>query len=180
MKPLANPPLTNDLTRRHPDGPEAVGHKITLMGRVTDQNCVPLAYAEIILWQACATGMYDHPNEDRAEWRDPNFCYEGRTITDSEGRYLFHTVLPGSYPVPGKADKERGLVAFRAPHIHFTVSVPGQRTFTSQILFDLYNDINKFDLVMYGKEQQERDLLTARVEPAEEGQPMLCHFDMVI
>ncbi|WP_196221475.1 dioxygenase family protein [Sansalvadorimonas verongulae] len=181
MKPLNKPFLENDLTRVYPNGPEAVGQKMTLSGQVVNEDCEPYSGAEVVIWQACVNGIYNHPNEARKGWRDPNFRYEGRYMTGDNGAYIFHTILPGSYPVPARADAERGLVAFRAPHVHFTVTIPGQEPFTSQMFFDLFELTNRFDLVLYKKTEKQCALLTARVEePENQSLPMRAHFDIVI
>lgn len=180
MKPLQKPLWENDLTRTSEDGPQAAGMRITLSGRVLNAACEPVAGAEVVIWQACVNGMYNHPNEHRNDWRDPNFRYEGRTVTDEQGRYVFLTIVPGSYPVPGKSDPGLGLVSFRAPHIHFTVTPSEGEPFTSQMFFDLFDDMNKFDLVLYKRTLQEQKLLTASVIDGGDGEPAQCQFDIVV
>ena len=180
MKPLVRPMLENDLTRIRENGPQAAGRLITLSGQVLTADCEPLAGAEVVIWQACVNGMYDHPNEERSDWLDPNFRYEGRTTADEQGRYQFQTIIPGSYPVPTKADPGLGLVSFRAPHIHFTVTPADGEPFTSQMFFDLFDDMNKYDLVLYRKTQMEQRRLTASVTETRGGEPDQCQFDIVI
>jgi protocatechuate 3,4-dioxygenase alpha subunit len=67
-------------------------------------------------WQADGAGRFRHPADP--EWRlaDPDFLGWGRASTDTDGRYEFHTLLPGGYAEGG---------ARRAPHINLIVMGSG-------------------------------------------------------
>lgn len=106
----------------------ALGQVVYVRGQVLDAGCAPIAGAGVEIWQACASGKYDHPSDaTNPAPLDPNFQYWGRAITDAQGRYLFKTVIPGSYPAaPGW---------IRPPHIHFKVFKLGFHELITQMYF---------------------------------------------
>ena len=111
----------NDLTRRTQEGPQADGEVIELSGQLRDGNGAPCQTALLEVWQADAAGHYGAES-------DPNFTGFGRTLTDSEGRYRFTTVVPGA--VPGKGN------AWQAPHISLSVFASGLlKRVTTRIYF---------------------------------------------
>ena len=70
------------------------------------------------IWQANAAGRYRHEEDDRADAPlDDSFQGFGRTGTDRDGAFRFHTVKPG--PVPGLGN------AWQAPHIVVCVFARG-------------------------------------------------------
>ena len=70
------------------------------------------------IWQANAAGRYRHQEDDRADAPlDETFLGFGRTGTDRNGGFRFHTVKPG--PVPGLGN------AWQAPHIVVCVFARG-------------------------------------------------------
>ena len=89
------------------------GVPIILAGYVFDKNCRPITGAWIDFWQADGNGEYDNRG----------FKLRGHQYTDTDGKYLLRTVLPGEYPG-------------RTKHIH--VKVRGHKsgpTATSQLYF---------------------------------------------
>lgn len=82
----------------------AAGVRITLAGRVTDGDGLPVADAAVELWQA------DPPADDRF----PGF---GRCRTDERGEFRFTTVKPG--PVPGRGNAQQ------APHFALALHARG-------------------------------------------------------
>jgi protocatechuate 3,4-dioxygenase alpha subunit len=99
--------LTNEAT---------LGERITLEGYVTDGAGEAVTDAMIEIWQANSQGRYHHPEDTQDRQLDPNFNGFGRTCTDPQGRYRFHTIKPGAVPGPDGA--------LQAPHI--AVSVLGR------------------------------------------------------
>lgn len=125
-------PLDNDLILNFAQpGEMALGPRIIVQGRVTDETgrAVPDALVEV--WQANAGGRYRHKKEGYLAPLDPNFGGCGRCITDAEGWYSFRTVQPGPYPWPNRVND------WRPAHIHFSLFGPsfGQRLIT-QMYFD--------------------------------------------
>ncbi len=150
----------NDLTFIKGNSGKAKGQIVYIKGRVLTQEkqgCVGAPGAVVIMWNASASGRYNHRGDtenssfihpkthQRVErTHDENFQYWGRNIADENGKYWFKTIVPGYYPIDS-----RGRV-FRPPHLHFLVMVPGKRQLITQLYFkgDAINDaamIKKFN-----------------------------------
>jgi protocatechuate 3,4-dioxygenase beta subunit len=106
-------PAALDMSREA--GREAVGERIIVAGRVTDEGDRPVANAMIELWQANAAGRYHHERDAHDAPLDPNFRGAGRVFTDAEGRYRFVSIKPGAYPWRNHHN------AWRPNHIHFSL-----------------------------------------------------------
>jgi len=120
-------PLDNDLTRQHPG--EAIGERIIVEGHVLDEDGRPVPETLIEIWQANACGRYAHKVDMHDAPLDPNFSGAGRTVTDSEGRYRFITIMPGRYPWGNHHN------AWRPAHIH--MSLFGQ-SFLTRLVTQMY------------------------------------------
>jgi len=108
-------PLDADLLVNFAHGGEAIGERIIVLGRVTDENGRPVAGALVEIWQANAGGRYRHVKDTYLAPLDPNFGGCGRCLTDADGYYAFRTVKPGAYPWPNATD------SWRPAHIHFSL-----------------------------------------------------------
>jgi len=106
-------PAATDLSR--PGGRDALGQRIIVAGRVTDEADRPVADAMIELWQANAAGRYNHERDAHDAPLDPNFHGAGRVFTDGDGRYRFVSIKPGAYPWRNHHN------AWRPNHIHFSL-----------------------------------------------------------
>ncbi|KAA6222017.1 protocatechuate 3,4-dioxygenase subunit beta [Streptomyces albofaciens JCM 4342] len=120
-------PLDCDLTRRHPGAP--IGERITVTGRLLDDQGRPIPHQLIELWQANAAGRYAHRGDQHDAPLDPNFTGTGRALTDAAGRYTFTTIKPGPYPLGTPDD------AWRAAHLHFSLF---GRAFTQRLVTQMY------------------------------------------
>jgi protocatechuate 3,4-dioxygenase beta subunit len=106
-------PAMTDMSREN--GREALGERIIVAGRVTDESDRPVANAMIELWQANASGRYHHERDAHDAPLDPNFRGAGRLFTDADGRYRFVSIKPGAYPWRNHHN------AWRPKHIHFSL-----------------------------------------------------------
>lgn len=122
----AFPPLA-DMTR----GPTgiAIGQRIVLAGRVTDEDGRPVPHTMIEIWQANATGRYDHPADTHDAPLDPNFHGAGRVFTDAHGAWRVLTIKPGAYPWPNHHN------AWRPNHVHFSLFGPA---FATRLITQMY------------------------------------------
>jgi protocatechuate 3,4-dioxygenase, beta subunit len=112
-----------------PDSPP-MGDQIVVVGKVTDSWGRPVRNTLIEIWQANSSGKYVHFNDHYPKPLDPNFTGAGRTITDDQGDYVFHTIIPGAYPW------WKDINAWRAKHIHFSLTGRGlTERFITQMLF---------------------------------------------
>lgn len=80
---------------------QTLGERILIRGRVLDGDGNPIPDAMVEIWQADAGGRFNHPADPQNPMADPNFRGFGRSPTDVQGTYTFHTIKPG--PVSGAA-----------------------------------------------------------------------------
>ena len=118
----------NDLTRVHGRTGRAAGQIVYIEGQVVDGSGAPVPEAVIDVWQANAEGRYNHTlDAQNPQQLDPNFQSRGVAIADTEGRYVFKTIIPGAYPA--------SETWMRPSHVHFRVSRRGYRELTTQMYF---------------------------------------------
>ena len=96
-----------------------IGTSLSLSGIVTSADCEPLPAAVIEIWQADPEAAYDNDSEEMR--------YRGHVLTDADGRYSFHTLVPGRY---------LNGAEYRPAHIHVKVWVGGVERLTTQIYFE--------------------------------------------
>lgn len=144
-----------DLTFVNGSTQKARGEEIIVMGKVLDSNCQPLSETLVEIWQACASGKYNHPNDPNPAELDPHFQYWGRAMTGESGDYVFRTILPGAYPA--------STTWIRPPHIHYKVVKWGVPELTTQLYFagELYNDT---DLILQRIPREERARVVRPIE----------------
>jgi protocatechuate 3,4-dioxygenase beta subunit len=119
--------LDHDLTRQH-DG-EPLGERIIVHGRLLEDDGRPVRDSLVEVWQCNAAGRYLHHGDQHPAPLDPNFTGLGRCVTDSEGRYRFITIKPGSYPWGNHHN------AWRPAHIHFSLF---GRAFAQRLVTQMY------------------------------------------
>lgn len=146
-----------DLIRLEGSSLFALGEVIIVQGQVTDQNCKPVQGVLVEIWQACASGKYNHPSDPNTAPIDPNFQYWGKSVTDEQGHYKFRTILPGAYP----ADTDW----MRPPHIHFKISRVGYKELITQMYF-AGQELNGQDLILQdlSQDEQEKVVVPLRTE----------------
>jgi len=149
----------NDLTFVEGHTGNAHGTIIYLQGVVSDSSCKPIGNAVVEIWQACATGRYNHPGDAESQSPlDSNFQYWGISTTNDQGRYHFKTIIPGHY----KADADW----IRPPHIHFKVHKLGYHELITQMYF-AGNQYNDGDLILQKlTEEQKKDVIVTPVKRA--------------
>lgn len=126
MSPAQFPPMADMSVH---EGRAALGERIVVAGRVSDEAGRPVAGAMIELWQANAAGRYQHPGDRHDAPVDPNFRGQARVFTDAEGRYSFVSIKPGAYPWRNHHN------AWRPNHIHFSLFGAG---FASRLVTQMY------------------------------------------
>lgn len=122
------------------------------------------------IWQACASGRYQHSRDKNIQTLlDNNFQFRGRAITGVEGEYPFQTVIPGRYP--GRMGR----------HIHFRVDGPGVKRWSSPCYFNEYGADKARDDLDRRLSVAEQKLLTVELEKPADGQlPRGGRFDIVL
>ena len=156
--------LDHDLTRHHEHEPQ--GQRITVSGRVVDEDGRPVPHALIEIWQTNAGGRYAHAKDDHPAPLDPNFTGSGRTLTDADGAYPWR-----NHPN-----------AWRPAHIHFSLF---GTAFISRLVTQMYfpgDPLLPLDPVLGGVPEEGRPLLVARYDHdvTEPGIALGYHFDIVL
>jgi protocatechuate 3,4-dioxygenase beta subunit len=119
-----------DLTTNAGTGSPAIGERIIVTGRVTDEDGRAIPDTLVEVWQANASGRYVHWRETEFPAPlDPNFIGVGQCLTSEDGTYRFTTVKPGPYPWGNHPN------AWRPAHIHFSLLGP---SWGSRLVTQLY------------------------------------------
>jgi protocatechuate 3,4-dioxygenase beta subunit len=126
FSPALFPPMADMTTI---GGRRALGERIIVAGRITDEDGRPVPQTMVEIWQANATGRYHHPGDQHDAPLDPNFSGAGRVFTDADGRYKVLTIRPGAYPWPNSKN------AWRPSHIHFSFFGPA---FATRLVTQMY------------------------------------------
>jgi protocatechuate 3,4-dioxygenase beta subunit len=92
--------------------PATKGKPFELLGYVLTKSCRPVRGAVVDLWHADENGEYDNIG----------FRYRGHVITEPDGAFRFHTIMPALYPG-------------RTRHYHVKVQAPGSHLLTTQLYF---------------------------------------------
>ncbi len=162
--------LYEDACRNVLTRPETVGEHIRIEGRVLDGDGVPVPDAMIEIWQANASGRYNHPADQSPAALDPSFLGFGRSGTAEDGSYWFETVKPGSVPFDG--------VRLQAPHICVTVFARGLLNHVVTRLYFEDEASNALDPVLHCVPDERRATLLARRESG--GGMIVYRFDIVL
>ncbi len=154
-------------------GPQCMGERITVEGRVLDGAGAPVTDVLIEVWQANAAGRYHH-SEDTGELAvEPDFTGWGRVIPEFEaGVFSFETVKPG--PVRGPGDQSQ------APHLNLWLVARGINLgLNTRMYFGDENEANTVDpLLCRIANPDRRKTLIARRNPGREGSAVVYRFDI--
>jgi protocatechuate 3,4-dioxygenase, alpha subunit len=148
------------------------GERITVEGRMTDGDGMPIADACLELWQANAAGRYAHPDDGQTDKPlDPHFRGFGRVSTDADGGFRLTTIRPG--PVPGHGNN------LQAPHIAVAIFARG---LLKQLFTRIYfagEALNETDPVLssIGDPARRRTLIATRQD---EGGSPAYRFDIIL
>ena len=169
-------PVSEDLTT-NTTGKPAIGERIIVAGTVMDEDGRPVSNTMVEIWQANATGRYDHPGDQHDAPLDPNFRGAGRVFTDAEGRYRFLTIRPGAYPWPNHHN------AWRPNHVHFSLFGPA---FATRLVTQMYfpgDPLLAFDPIYNGTadaEARQRLIAAFELDLTEPNYALGYRFDIVL
>ncbi len=159
------------------DGKPALGERIIVSGRIADEQGRPVPNTMVEIWQANASGRYQHPADTHDAPLDANFHGAGRVFTDADGRYSFVSIKPGAYPWANHAN------AWRPNHIHFSFFGPA---FATRLVTQMYfpgDPLLELDPVFQAiPDADARDRLVARLDMAvgREDWALGYRFDVVL
>lgn len=102
------------------------GEPMVVAGTVRGIDGLPVAGAQLEVWQTNDDGYYDVQQKGI----QPEHNLRGTFTADDAGRYWLKSVKPRHYPIPddgpvGKLLQQLGRHPNRAAHLHFIVSAPG-------------------------------------------------------
>ena len=146
--------LREDACRNVLAGPETVGERIRIEGRVFDGDGAPVPDAMIEIWQADERGRYNHPDDTGTAPLNSDFTGFGRSGTGEDGSYWFDTIKPG--PVPFNAQK------WQAPHIVVTIFARGLLNHLVTRLYFADEPANASDPILQCVPDERRVTLLAR------------------
>jgi hydroxyquinol 1,2-dioxygenase len=112
------------------------GPSLFFKGWVRDREGKPIMGAEVDVWHASPTGLYETQDPEQAEMN-----LRGKFTTDADGSFSFWSVKPTGYPIPidgpvGDLLHAQNRHNFRPAHLHFLIFKPGFKSVTSQIYSD--------------------------------------------
>ena len=151
----------------------AHGERILIEGRVLDGEGEPVLDALVEIWQADASGLFNHESDPRQAQADPHFKGFGRSETKETGRFWFRTVRPG--PIPARGDE--GVT--QAPHVNVTVFARGMLIHAVTRIYFEEEEANAQDPLLASLPDDRRQTLIARREQAADGLARYC-LDIVL
>jgi protocatechuate 3,4-dioxygenase beta subunit len=109
------------------------GPPLFFTGRIVDTDGNVVAAAEVDVWHASPSGLYENQDPEQAEWN-----LRGKFFSDQDGLFSFRSVKPSGYPVPMGGPVGELLTAldrhpFRPAHLHALIYKPGYKTIASQL-----------------------------------------------
>jgi protocatechuate 3,4-dioxygenase alpha subunit len=118
------------------------GERIRIEGRVIDGSGTPVRDVLVELWQANASGKYNHPADGQDKPLDPTFRGWGRACSDFKtGVWTFDTIKPG--PVEGRGGRPM------APHLSLWIVARGINIgLNTRMYFSDEKDANAKDPVL--------------------------------
>lgn len=148
----------------------AKGQSIQVKGQVKNRQGKPMNGAIVEIWQACASGRYNHSADERnPALLDNNFQFWGRAIAGENGEYDFLTIVPGKYP--GRMGR----------HIHFRIVNSQKQELVTQCYFSEYGEDNARDGIYRQLDDAERKLVTLEIDkPTDTSKPWSGDFQIVM
>jgi len=147
------------------------GTRIRVEGRVLDGDGAGVPDAVLEIWKANHHGRYNHPADQRDLPLDPSFTGHGRIATQSDGKFCFTTIKPGTIPF----DRRR----HQAPHI--SVAVHG-RGLLNHLYTRIYFDdesLTQVDPVLQRVAPERRQTIIAR-RSGESGREVVYQMNIVL
>lgn len=139
----------------------AQGERIRLAIRILDAEGAGVPDAMIELWQADASGKYNHPDDPQQKTPDSAFRGFGRQPTDKNGAIEFETVRPGRVPgIDG---------ALQAPHINVHIFSRGVLRHVSTRIYFAGEPSNAEDAILRLVPVARRETLLAKPDAQRPG-----------
>lgn len=165
--------LTKDMVRPVLNTPQTPGEPIRIEGRVLDGAGEPVIDAMLEIWQANASGRYNHPADQSTGTLDPDFSGFGRTGTAKDGSFWFETVKPGPVLFEGEV--------MQAPHLNLTIFSRGLLNHLATRLYFEDEAATATDPVLQRVPPERRATLVAHKDTQATGEgKTVYHFDIIM
>jgi len=142
-------------------GPQAKGDRVVLSCRVLDGDGVGLPDAMVEIWQADASGVYNHPDDPQQKNCDPECAGFGRMGTNENGVCEFETIKPGK--VSGLNGQEQ------APHLNVAIFARGMLKQLYTRIYFAGDPTNENDSVLALVPSARQQTLMAQPDPERPG-----------
>ncbi len=114
----------------------AQGQPCYVSGVVRGLDGVPIAGADIAVWQSDEEGLYDVQRADLDQHQA-----RGRLRSLDDGRYFFKSIVAEPYSIPddgpvGRMLESLGRHPWRPAHLHFMIQAPGHETLITHVFRD--------------------------------------------
>ena len=146
-------------------GPKTRSERVWITFRVLDGEGAPIDDAMLEIWQADATGKYNHPDDPRPGTADEGWIGFGRLQTRDDGSSVLETIKPGCV--------RHNTV--QAPHLTVAIYARGMLKQLYTRVYFAGDAANEADPILALVPADRRDTLMARPDPARPGH---WHFDV--
>ncbi len=140
-------------------GSSAKGERLWITFRVLDADGAPVNDAMLEIWQADASGKYNHPDDLQPKPLDPGWIGFGRIATAGDGSCLLETIKPGRVP--------NGTL--QAPHLTLGVFARGMLKQLFTRVYFAGDAANDQDPILQLVPPDRRNTLMAQPDPARPG-----------
>jgi catechol 1,2-dioxygenase len=120
-----------------PTRPDEPGDALLFVGRVESADGVPLADADVDMWQSTNDGIYSFFSPRISD----QYVLRGRMRTDASGTFEVRTIRPVPYQIPHHGpvgdllENTLGRHSWRPAHLHFKISAHRHKSLTTQLYF---------------------------------------------
>lgn len=150
----------------------ASGPALRISGQVVDSDCVPVAGAQVQLWQYNTKGRFRVPSKAALATPEATFAGTGIAVTDRQGYFNFDTLYPGKsyyYHTLNRGEEdEHSVRRLIAPRVNFRISHPDHKRFTGSFYFE-EDGYNKEDIRYRNFRSSTKESVTFAMTPARDG-----------
>lgn len=144
-------------------GPHAKGERVWITFRVLDGDGTPVDDAMLEIWQADASGKYNHPEDLQPKQLSPGWIGFGRLATQEDGRCVLETIKPGRV----------SYGTLQAPHLNVAVFARGMLKQLYTRVYFSGDPANEDDPTLQLVPPDRRQTLVAQPDPVRPGHWLL-------
>ena len=141
-------------------GPQAKGERVRITFHVLDGDGAPVDDAMLEIWQADASGKYNHPDDLQPKLLDLGWTGFGRLATREDGSCELETIRPG---------RVMAETTLQAPHLLVAAYARGMLKQLYTRVYFSGDAANHEDPILRLVPPERRETLMARPDPARPG-----------